>query len=72
MVWHGYDFTTRSFAMGEGSNYDGLYDRFVLKASIPIGFSLLLFAGLGLAFVRLRELLRCDQSEFDSWNMNFL
>ena len=65
VVWHGYDFTTRSFAMGEGSNYDGLYDRFVLKASIPIGFSLLLFAGLGLAFVRLRELLRGDQSEYD-------
>lgn len=65
VVWHGYDFTTRSFAMGEGSNYDGLYDRFVLKASIPIGFSLLLLAGLGLAFVRLRELLRGDQSEYD-------
>ena len=65
VVWHGYDFTPRSFAMGEGSNYDGLYDRFVLKASIPIGFSLLLFAGLGLAFVRLREVLRGDQSEYD-------
>ncbi|MEM9230680.1 MAG: TRAP transporter small permease subunit [Pseudomonadota bacterium] len=65
VVWHGYDFTTRSFAMGEGSNYDGLYDRFVLKTSIPIGFSLLLLAGLGLAFVRLRELLRSDQSEYD-------
>ena len=65
VIWHGYDFTLRSFSMGEGSNYDGLYDRFVLKASIPIGFSLLGLAGMGLAFVRLRELLQRDRSEFD-------
>ena len=65
VVWHGYDFTVRSFSMGEGSNYDGLYDRFVLKASIPIGFTLLGLAGLGLSIVRLQELLRRDNSELD-------
>jgi TRAP-type mannitol/chloroaromatic compound transport system permease small subunit len=65
VVWHGYDFTVRSFSMGEGSNYDGLYDRFFLKSSIPIGFALLALAGLGLAGMRLRELLRGDTSEFD-------
>ena len=65
VIWHGYDFTVRSFTMGEGSNYDGLYDRFLLKSSIPIGFTLLALAGLGLAGMRLRELLRGDTSEFD-------
>lgn len=65
VIWHGYDFTVRSFTMGEGSNYDGLYDRFLLKSSIPIGFTLLALAGLGLAGLRLRELLRGDTSEYD-------
>lgn len=58
IVLHGYGFTMRSFGLGEGSNYDGLYDRFVLKAFIPIGFGMLLIAGLGLAFLRARDLLR--------------
>ena len=57
VVWHGYGFTLRSFDLGEGSDYDGLYDRFVLKAFIPIGFSLLAVAGVGLAVLRLRELI---------------
>ena len=65
VVMHGYDFTIRSYTMGEGSNYDGLYDRFVLKATIPIGFALLGLAGLGLFILRLRELLRRDPSEFE-------
>ena len=42
--------------MGEGSDYDGLYDRFVLKAFIPIGFALMLIAGLGLTLQKLRIL----------------
>lgn len=58
VVWHGYGFTLRSFDLGEGSGYDGLYDRFVLKAFIPIGFSLLAIAGVGLAILRLRELIK--------------
>ena len=56
VVFHGYDFTVRSFAMGEGSNYDGMYDRFVLKAFVPIGFGLMLIAGLCLTIQRLRFL----------------
>jgi len=56
MIFHGYDFTLRSFTMGEGSDYDGLYDRYVLKALIPIGFALLLIAGVGLLIGRLRAL----------------
>lgn len=48
VVYHGFDFAVRSFNMGEGSDYDGLYDRFFLKAFIPIGFALIFIAGVGL------------------------
>ncbi len=58
VVLHGHEFTIRSFNMGEGSNYDGLYNRFVLKAFIPIGFALLLLAGVGLTIQRLFTLLK--------------
>ena len=56
VVLHGYDFTMRSFTMGEGSDYDGMYDRFVLKAFVPIGFALMLIAGVGLTIQKLRLL----------------
>lgn len=56
VVLHGYDFTVRSFNMGEGSDYDGMYDRFVLKAFVPIGFGLMLIAGAGLTIQKLRIL----------------
>ena len=48
VVHNGFDFAVRSFNMNEGSDYDGLYDRFVLKAFIPIGFGLMFLAGMGL------------------------
>ena len=47
VVYNGFDFAVRSFNMNEGSDYDGLYDRFVLKAFIPIGFGLMFLAGMG-------------------------
>lgn len=56
VVLHGYDFTVRSFNMGEGSDYDGMYDRFVLKAFVPIGFGLMLIAGAGLTIQKIRIL----------------
>ncbi len=56
VVFHGYDFTLRSFNMGEGSDYDGMYDRFFLKAFLPIGFGLMLIAGLGLTIQKLKSL----------------
>ncbi len=65
VVLHGYDFTLRSFNMGEGSDYDGMYDRFVLKSLIPIGFSLLLLAGVGLTIQRLRALFRMKDGNTD-------
>ncbi|SLN10825.1 Tripartite ATP-independent periplasmic transporters, DctQ component [Roseovarius litorisediminis] len=65
VVLHGYDFTLRSFTMGEGSNYDGMYDRFVLKAFIPIGFALMLVAGIGLIVVRLQALFKMGRGKVD-------
>lgn len=65
LAWHGFDFALRAFNLGEGSNYDGLYDRFLLKSFIPIGFSLLAVAGVGLAVVRLREVLQKKKVDHD-------
>jgi TRAP-type mannitol/chloroaromatic compound transport system permease small subunit len=56
VVYHGYDFTLRSFKLGEGSDYDGLYDRFVLKSFIPIGFAMIFLAGIGMTIRSLRAL----------------
>lgn len=56
VVLHGYDFTVRSFEIGEGSDYDGMYDRFVVKAFVPVGFGLMLVAGAGLTILKLRKL----------------
>jgi TRAP-type mannitol/chloroaromatic compound transport system permease small subunit len=65
VTYHGYDFTVRSFAMNEGSNYDGMYDRFFLKAFIPIGFGLMLLAGIGLTVRSLRTLFTKDFGHAD-------
>lgn len=59
VVYNGFDFAVRSFNMNEGSDYDGLYDRFVLKAFIPIGFGLMFLAGMGLV---VRGVLTLDNS----------
>jgi len=65
VIWHGFDFALRAFNLGEGSDYDGLYDRYVLKAFIPIGFSLLAAAGVGLLIVRLRQVFRKSKVDRD-------
>lgn len=56
VVLHSTDFAFRSFSIGEGSDYDGMYDRFVLKSFMPIGFALLFLAGTGLSILKLRAL----------------
>lgn len=65
VIYHGYDFTLRSFNMGEGSDYDGMYNRFVLKSFIPIGFALLLVAGVGLTIRSLRALFKTPNGSAD-------
>lgn len=58
VLWHGFDFALRSYTFGEGSDYDGLYDRFVIKSFIPIGFALLAVAGIGLSVKRLWQIFK--------------
>lgn len=55
IVWFGVKFATTSFTSGEGSNYGGLMDRWVIKACVPAGFGLL---GLAAAARALRSILR--------------
>ena len=58
VLWHGFDFAVRSFHLGEGSDYDGLYDRFVIKSFLPIGFALLVIAGLTLSLQLLLDIFK--------------
>jgi TRAP-type mannitol/chloroaromatic compound transport system permease small subunit len=41
MVWLSSSFVMRSFNSNEASDYGGLVDRFLIKATIPVGFSIL-------------------------------
>ncbi|MCS5592810.1 MAG: TRAP transporter small permease subunit [Gammaproteobacteria bacterium] len=65
VVYNGIDFTLRSFSMGEGSNYDGLYNRFFLKAFIPIGFGLILLAGVSLIALKVKRLMTIKEENQD-------
>ena len=47
VISYGYAFAERSFLMGEGSAAQtGLQHRWLIKATLPVGFLLLAFAGL--------------------------
>lgn len=41
VVWFGTRFAHRAYVTGEGSTYGGMIDRWMIKACIPIAFSLL-------------------------------
>lgn len=41
MCWLSIGFVMRSYNSGEGSDYGGMLDRFLIKSSIPIGFAIL-------------------------------
>lgn len=55
IVWFGTKFAMTAFTSGEGSNYGGLMDRWVIKACVPTGFFLL---GLAAVTRALRDVLR--------------
>jgi len=57
VVYFSYDFTVRSFATQEiSASATGLTHRWIIKAVIPIGFSLLALSGLVVVFRKLVEL----------------
>jgi TRAP-type mannitol/chloroaromatic compound transport system permease small subunit len=53
MVWLSSGFVMRSFNASEGSDYGGLVDRFLIKATIPAGFSILFIIVLARVIKRL-------------------
>ena len=44
IIWLSLGFAARAHALGEGSDYGGLVDRYLIKSMIPIGFGLLFIA----------------------------
>jgi TRAP-type mannitol/chloroaromatic compound transport system permease small subunit len=57
VVWYGINFTERSFATSEVSaSATGLTHRWLIKAVIPIGFSLLALAGIAVLLRKFVEL----------------
>tara|TARA_B110000902_G_scaffold254376_1_gene318322 strand:+ start:132 stop:722 length:591 start_codon:yes stop_codon:yes gene_type:complete len=62
-VVHGWAFTARALRLDEGSDYDGLYDRFLIKGTIPLGFALLLIAAVLLVIQNIQQLRTPDDKE---------
>lgn len=63
VVDHGWDSMTRAIRIDEGSDYDGLYDRFLIKSTIPIGFSLLMAAGVFLIVNNIKCIIKPNDNE---------
>lgn len=47
LLWFSFGFSERAFLFGEQSNSGGLIDRYLVKATLPLGCLLLLGAGCG-------------------------
>ena len=58
VAWLSLRFVDLSFRSGEQSDYGGLVDRYLVKAFIPIGLSLLFVTGLGRVLRNVGFLLR--------------
>ncbi|MFN3232593.1 MAG: TRAP transporter small permease subunit [Alphaproteobacteria bacterium] len=49
LVYWGYEFAEFAWRLDEGSPQSGLSDRWIIKGMIPVGFLLLMLAGLAVA-----------------------
>ncbi|MBU2983082.1 TRAP transporter small permease subunit [Lentibacter algarum] len=58
IAWFGTKFALTALSSGEGSNYGGLQDRWLIKACLPAGFALLGVATLARA---MRSVLRASR-----------
>jgi len=47
VLWFSWDYMERSFLINEQSNSGGLIDRYLVKATLPVGCALLIGAGVG-------------------------
>ena len=55
MAWLSVGFVMRSYRSGEGSDYGGMLDRFLIKSTIPIGFAILFLVILARVIRRLLD-----------------
>ena len=55
MCWLSIGFVMRSYNSGEGSDYGGMLDRFLIKSMIPIGFAILFLVILARVIRRLLD-----------------
>ena len=55
MCWLSIGFVMRSYNSGEGSDYGGMLDRFLIKSTIPIGFAILFLVILARVVRRLLD-----------------
>ncbi|MBU8848532.1 MAG: TRAP transporter small permease subunit [Desulfobacterales bacterium] len=46
LLWYSTKLMLRAYSVGEGSLYDGLVDRFLVKSVLPLGFFMLIIVGL--------------------------
>lgn len=60
MIWLSIGFIQFSYVSGEGSDYGGLTDRWIIKSVLPVGFGLLAIVGMAEIFSNLRFLLSQD------------
>lgn len=58
IAWYGYGFAVKAFVTSEGSTYGGMLDRWLIKAAIPVAFSLLGLCAIFRAISTARQLLR--------------
>mgnify|MGYP000088105498 CR=1 FL=1 len=63
IVWFGTKFAMTAFTSGEGSNYGGLQDRWLIKACVPFGFGLLGVAACARALRTVLGLVRGELSK---------
>jgi TRAP-type mannitol/chloroaromatic compound transport system permease small subunit len=63
IVWYGSKFAMTAFTSGEGSNYGGLQDRWLIKSMVPLGFALLGIVALARSLRNILGLVRGDLSK---------
>ncbi|MCB1426711.1 MAG: TRAP transporter small permease subunit [Zhengella sp.] len=57
IAWYGASFAEKAFMTGEGSTYGGLMDRWLIKAAIPVSFTLLGISAVIRAVLTLRRIM---------------
>ncbi|MEX1303716.1 MAG: TRAP transporter small permease subunit [Rhodovibrionaceae bacterium] len=70
MFWLSLSFVEFSWRSGEGSDYGGLEDRWLIKCILPIGFFLFALCGLGQILAGIAKLLGSHPSDENAGKQN--